>query len=106
MAGDGEQLRTFPIFIKGNGRVHDPDSRKSLRLNNGEQVQWVATTPGPWRIVFENSPFSRHSFDVDVGSPALSGEPRQDAALGPFKYRVFRGNDEVPSDDPDVLIES
>jgi hypothetical protein len=106
MAANGEQLRTFPIFIKDNGRVHDPDSRKSLRLNKGEQVQWVATTPGPWRIVFENSPFSQHNFVVDVGSPALSGQPRDDAALGSFKYRVFLDDAEEASDDPDILIES
>jgi len=105
MAADGEQLRTFPILIKENGRVHDPDSRKSLRLNKGEQVQWVAITPGPWRIVFENSPFSRHNFVVDVGSPVLSGEPRVDAELGSFKYQVFLDDAEEPSDDPDVLIE-
>jgi hypothetical protein len=98
-------LRTFPILIKDNGRVHDPDSRKSLRLNKGEQVQWVATTQGPWRIVFENSPFSKHNFVVDVGSPTLSGEPRDDAALGPFKYRVFLDDAEEASDDPDILIE-
>jgi len=104
MASDSEELRTFPILIKQNGRVHDPDSRKSLILNQGEQVQWVAITPGPWTILFENSPFARHRFDVDVGSPDFSGEPREGATPGLFKYRVFR-NDEL-TDDPDILIES
>ena len=105
MAADGEQLRTFPILIKENGRVHDPDSRKSLRLNKGEQVQWVAITPGPWKIVFANSPFVGHNFVVDVGSPALSGAPRENAELVSFKYQVFLDDAEVPSDDPDILIE-
>jgi len=102
MAADGEQLRTFPILIKDNGRVHDPDSRKSLRLKKGEQVQWVAITRGPWRIVFANSPFGGHNFVVNVGSPALSGEP---TALGQFKYQVFLDGDEEPLDDPDIIIE-
>jgi hypothetical protein len=104
MALDAGQLRTFPIHIKDNGRVHDPDCRKTLHLGQPEQVLWVATAEGTWRIYFDDSPFDGNNFQVTLGSPTPSGKPRNGAALGPHKYKVFR--DQVEQDDPDILIES
>ena len=98
-------LRTFPILIKSDGRINDTDCRKSLLRGEDNQVLWIASGPGNWRIEFTNgSPFAYSVFDVSVGSPRESGPPRTDAELRPYKYRVFDPNNQ-PTDDPDVLIE-
>jgi len=97
-------LRTFPILIKSDGRINDTDCRKTLLRDAENQVQWIASGPGTWRIEFTNgSPFLSSVFEVSVGSPQQSGAPRANAALAAYKYRVLQGN--IQTDDPDVLIE-
>ena len=98
-------LRTFPILIKSDGRINDTDCRKTLLRGGDNQVQWIASGPGNWRIEFTNgSPFVDNTFYVSVGAPRESGPPRDDAQLRAYKYRVFDPADQL-KDDPDVLIE-
>jgi hypothetical protein len=98
-------LRTFPILIKSDGRINDTDCRRTLLRGGDNQVQWIASGPGNWRIEFTNgSPFVDNFFEVSVGSPRESGPPRANAELRPYKYRVLNP-DRAITDDPDVLIE-
>src|SRR5262245_26573735 len=99
-------LRTYPILIESNGRVHDTDCRKTLNLSEREQVEWIASGPGTWRVYFDrDSPFATNDFEVSMGSPVQSGRPRANAALKAYKYRVLDQAGET-RDDPDILIES
>jgi hypothetical protein len=96
---------TFHILIKNDGRVNDPDNRKTLSLSAGDQVRWVAAGGGPFTIVFTpDSPFPGNNFPVSVGNPYTSGPASNGVIDRRYKYQVFdRG---VKVDDPDILIES
>jgi len=96
-------MATFNIVIKANGRVNDPDCRKTLSLRAGDEVRWVAAGGGPYTIVFAPSPFGGNNFPVSVGEPYSSGPAVNGSLDTSYKYKVLEGT--VPKDDPDVLIE-
>jgi hypothetical protein len=98
--------KTKPIKIKENGRIHDPDTRKSLSKGASEEVCWRAQGDGgPWTVRFPNgSPFSKDTFTgISNGRPVCSGPPMQGLSGRSYKYDVLDSAGNVV-DDPDVLI--
>jgi hypothetical protein len=94
----------FHVLIKANGRVNEPDNRKTLSLSAGDEVRWVAAGGGPFTIFFPNSPFAANSFQVAVGNPATSAPAIKGAINTAYKYQVRDAAGAI-LDDPDVLIE-
>lgn len=97
---------TNTILIKNNGRVHDPDCRKTLSKGAGDEVRWIpAGGGGPWTVVFSSSPFANNSFPVAAGGTS-SGAPVNGTPGTSYKYQVVPTAGGPPTDDPDILIEA
>ena len=105
MNAEYDRTQTFDIHIRPNGRIHDPDCRKTLKKSNREQVRWIADGGGPWTIVFRSgSPFKRERFEVVADKPIESDVLRENADAKHYKYDVLDKHGKVV-DDPDVIVE-
>jgi hypothetical protein len=98
--------KTKPIKIKENGRIHDPDTRKSLSRGASDEVCWRAKGKGgPWTIHFPNgSPFVKDRFEnISNRKPVCSGPPIKGLSGKAYKYDVQDSAGNIV-DDPDILI--
>jgi hypothetical protein len=98
--------KTKPIKIKENGRINDPDTRKSLSRGASEEVCWRAKGDGgPWTINFPHgSPFAQDRFEnITHRHPACSGPAVRGEAGKAYKYDVLDSAGNIV-DDPDVLV--